>query len=462
MNCYFLEPSVEFELPQKAKSKVVKEIISNFTFEKITNLSFERNDNTIIIGNGETILADDADFTINVTHDGIAICGVSYPCLMNGLTTMLELLCYDKEKGHYLPFGTYSDKAQTKFRSAHLCIFPETKLEYLIKCIRSCAFAKYTHILLEFWGMFKFDCLKELSWPFAHSKETIKELARETNALGVEIIPMFNHLGHASGCRILHGKHVVLDQNPKYEYMFKAYGWEWNYDDEEVYTLLENIRSELIDACGEGKYFHIGCDEAYTSGVNVETTANMTNYINRVSDSLKKKGRRAIMWGDMLLCKNDLTQFENNYYANSLKEISDYLLNNISKDIIIADWQYEAFDDVWETTKILNSYGFTVLCCPWNSEENIISAVKTANTLGTMGIMETTWHTLITVFPLMVFGGYYSYSFENEKSVHPLYKTRLAKDTFRCHAATIARKVSPSGGEYLNAGWTEESVGAGL
>ena len=462
MNCYFLEPSLKVELPEKAESNAVREIISNFTHGQITNLTFSREDNAIVIGSGERLLAEDADFTINVTDGGIAITGINYPCLINGLTTMLELLQYHKTKGFYIAKGIYSDKAQIKFRSAHLCIFPETKLNYLIKCIRSCAMAKYTHVVLEFWGMFKFDCLKELSWPFALSKETVKEIASEANSLGVEIIPMFNHLGHASGSRILHGKHVVLDQNPQYEYMFKAYGWEWDYDNEEVYSLLEKIRDELMEACGEGSYFHIGCDEAYTSGVDPDSTEKMTNYINSLSDSLAQKGRRAIMWGDMLLCKNELIQFENNYYGNSLKEISEYLLKNISKDIIIADWQYEAFDDVWETSKIFNSYGFTVLCCPWDSEENIISAINTAQSLGLRGIMETTWHTLIRVFPLMVFAGYYSYSFNNRESLHPLYKTGLAKDAFRCHAASIARKVYPSGGDYLKSGWAEESVGAGL
>ena len=30
----------------------------------------------------------------------------------------------------------------------------------------------------------------------------------------MEVIPMINHLGHASASRACYGRHVVLDQNP--------------------------------------------------------------------------------------------------------------------------------------------------------------------------------------------------------------------------------------------------------
>ena len=462
MNRYYLNPAVKAQFPKRADNRIIIDILSNFTMGVITNCTFSNAGNTICFDNAQAVFEENMDFTINIENGGICICAKDYPCLINGFTTMLELIKYDEDNKQYLPIGVYSDKSNMKFRSVHLCIFPETKLEYLKKCIRSCAFAKYTHVVLEFWGMFKYDCLKELSWPFAYDKETIANLASEINALGMEIIPMFNHLGHASGCRIMHGKHVVLDQNPKYEYMFKNYGWEWNYSKPEVYDILAKVRDELIEVCGEGSYFHLGCDEAYAACLDAESVAEMTQYINRISHELMAKGRRAIMWGDMLLCIDDVSKMDGTYYANSKREVADYLVNNLSKDIIIADWEYEAYDDVWKTTEILNSYGFTMLCCPWNSEENIVSAIKTVNTLGVMGIMETTWHTLIQIFPLMVFGGYYAYSYGNENALHPLYKHTLAKDTFRCHAATIARKVSPSGGEYLRAGWAEESVGAGL
>ncbi len=67
------------------------------------------------------------------------------------------------------------------------------------------------------------------------------------NELGIEIIPMFNHLGHASASRVMHGKHVVLDQNPKLQPLFSEDGWSWNLDNQNTVKLLRNIREELID-----------------------------------------------------------------------------------------------------------------------------------------------------------------------------------------------------------------------
>jgi len=182
-------------------------------------------------------------------------------------------------------------------------VLPETKLDFLKKCVRSAAIVKYSHIILEFWGMLKFDSLKELSWPFAYSKEEIKEIVAEANALGVEIIPMFNHLGHASLSRSINGKHVVLDQNPSLEYMYESYGWVWNYKREDVKKLLKNVREELIELCGEGEYFHIGFDEADCIEDDEGKATEVAEYLNDIIRDLKSKGRRAIMWHDMMLAE---------------------------------------------------------------------------------------------------------------------------------------------------------------
>lgn len=125
-----------------------------------------------------------------------------------------------------------------------------------------CGTLKYTHIVLEFWGMYKYDCLKELSWEQAFSKEEIRPLIQTANDLGMEIILMINHWGHASQCRQMYGKHTVLSQNPKLQYLFSDDGWRWNINTPKTKELLRKIRSELIELCGNGEYFMIGCDEA--------------------------------------------------------------------------------------------------------------------------------------------------------------------------------------------------------
>ena len=106
---------------------------------------------------------------------------------------------------------------------------------------------QYTHIIIEFWGMLKFDCMKELSWSHGFKKEQILPLIREANDLGLEIIPMFNHWGHASASRVMHGKHVVLDQDPSLYPLFTPDGWSWNIDNPNPLALLRQVRAELYE-----------------------------------------------------------------------------------------------------------------------------------------------------------------------------------------------------------------------
>ena len=294
--------------------------------------------------------------------------------------------------------------------------------------------------------MLKFDCMKELSWPFAYSKEEIKNVVKEANALGVEIIPMFNHLGHAASCREINGKHVVLDQNPKYEYLFESYGWIWNFKRADVYALLAKIRDELIEVCGEGKYVHIGCDEAYLIGNNSEAAMDMINYINGVAKELEKKGRKCIIWHDMLVSE---TEFEG-YVATSSKEISDVLMKNIDKSIIIADWQYSCHDESWKTSKKFKENNFDVVCCPWDKRQNIAIDTVTSNKL--YGIIHTTWHTLFRGFREMIYAGVVAYGTDNEN----------LKDIHKFYCAHLARMAMPSNGEYEKCGWSEKMTGPGL
>lgn len=266
--------------------------------------------------------------------------------------------------------------------------------------------------------------------------------------MGVEIIPMFNHLGHASACREINGKHVVLGQNPQYEYMFESYGWIWNFKRNDVYELLSKVRNELIEVCGEGSYFHIGCDEAYSIGSAEDESLELTKYINKVADDLKVKGRRTIMWHDMLLPKNE---FEG-YVATSNEKVSAAIMKNIDKNIIIADWQYWTHDENWRTSQKLKENGFDVICCPWDNKQNINEAMNTVNSNKFFGIIHTTWHTLFKGFREMIYAGVVSYGTTKEN----------LDDIHRFYCASAARKALPSYGEYEKCGWSEKMTGPGL
>lgn len=446
---YVLNPMHTINMPVCAENPVTEELLSNYTYGRKWMVEYNADDTCITFGKYTKSDCGDSEYVINVTDDGIYIGGRDYPSTMRGFLTLLEKIKYSADEDlFYVESCSVAEKPLLPFRCVHLCIFPETKLDFLKKCVRSCAVAKFSHIIFEFWGMLKFDCMKELSWPFAYTKEEIKKIVMEANALGVEIIPMFNHLGHASACREVNGKHVVLDQNPRYEYMFEAYGWIWSFKRNDVYELLSKIRDELIDVCGKGSYFHIGCDEAYSIGSDEAEAMKTAEYLNRVSDELKAKGRRAIMWHDMLLSKNE---FEG-YVANSNDKVSDILMKSIDKNILIADWQYSCHDEAWKTSPKLKENGFDVVCCPWSNTQNINEAINTVGSNNLFGIIHTTWHNLFHGFREMIYAGAVSYGAteENLDNIH------------RFYCASVARKAMPSFGEFEKCGWSEKMTGPGV
>lgn len=454
--CFIFDGKQKIHLPKKADTALFSELVRSYTHSEC-ELVNDLESSCVKIGTAEEMPTDGEAFAMNITENGVTICGEDYASAIRGFITLLDSVKYFRDARAYgTACGVTRESAAVKFRAVHICVFEQTDYDFLKKCVRACGIAKYSHIVLEFWGMLRYDCMKELAWEEAFSKEQVRAVVSEANALGIEIIPMFNHLGHAASARSIIGKHVVLDQNPEYEYMFNTYGWEWDFENEEVYELLAKVRSELIELCGEGKYFHLGCDEAYSLGFGENRGMALCKYLNRVQAELAEQGRRAIIWGDMLLNESDYKN-EPGVYACTIEneKISETIRNNLSKDIIIADWQYYMAEETWKSTVELRNAGFDVVCCPWDEKSNTVSGIKNAMRDGVYGIMHTTWHTLNTYagFLMMLYVGRVSWSGDFDV-IHP--------KVLPFYAASTARKVLPSGGVYKKSGWCEKEIGPGL
>lgn len=397
-------------------------------------------------------------YAVNVEETGICITGDSEKGLINGFITLLHQIktkkITDNEAVFEIPCGVFKEKPRTPNQMVHFCIFPETQLWEIEKFIRFCAALKYSHIVLEFWGMLRFDCLKELSWGFAYSKEQLRPLIKIANELGIEIIPMFNHWGHASGSRSRYGKHVVLDQNPKLQPLFGEDGWTWNIQNPDTIKLLGDIREELIDLCGEGNYFHLGCDEAYNFEITTDNYKLLTNYLNGISSELEAKGRRPVVWGDMLV-SNHSSFNKNKTYTASCKseELEKCILQSLDRKIIIADWQYGVTESPVETALIFKEAGFDTLLCPWDiTDGNSVSpCVKTAAEYGLYGVMQTTWHTLSVGMPDVARAAYHIWTSPGQPEP--------PRTFFDTNTAKILRKAYFANGDYERAGWSKIQVG---
>lgn len=401
MDHFFFGSQICAKADPKMNNRTAQNLWFGFTCHGSTIEFAEGMKNTFTIGNAAMPqLSADEDYAINIEESGAVVVGSNYRGLMEGYTALLTQIepinLEDGEERFRIKCQKVSNHYKIKNRMVHYCVFPETDLETIRREIRLAGVLHYTHIVLEFWGMFPYDCLKELSWPNAFSKDTVRELIREIREFGMEPIPFVNHMGHASMSRHLSGKHVVLDQNPKLQTYYLPSGWDWNIYNEKTVKLLKAMREELMEVFGDGEYFHIGCDESD----GIAAGKDMAQYLRELTRQVEKEGRKPMLWGDMLVSLGEISErISNNaeelkkYHASSrTAEEINIVLQSLSENAIIVDWQYDVTQAPIPSFKILRDKGCRVMEAPWYESENCRASLETVSEYGGCGYMLTTWH----------------------------------------------------------------------
>ena len=432
---------------------VIREFFHSFTFRAATLSVTESEVLTFSVGTTEPLALENEDYSLRVTENGVALAAKNETSLLHAFMTLLDLIrANDDGDGIQAEIGEIElrESARIGMRMVHFCIFPETELWELRRFVRFAGALKYTHIVLEFWGMLRYDCMKELAWSSAFTKDDIRPILDEARALGLDIIPMFNHWGHAAQGRVMHGKHVVLDQNPTLQTYFSEDGWCWDIRKEKVRALLREIRRELLDFCGGCSYFHIGCDEAYNFPLTRENMDFLSEFVNEIAEELEEKNARVILWGDMLLYRHPYYNPKNRYTCNApTPEVEAYMLSHLDRKIVIADWQYDSGEAPIETVDVFRRAGFDTLLCPWDrGVPEMRATISTVLSQGLSGVMHTTWHTLSKGMPyvaLCAVGGFHSID-------------EVPFRQIRTSAAALLRKVMPIDGDYEKAGWSRRQV----
>ena len=413
---------------------------------------------TFCIGQAPVLPLDGESYRVSITESGVSLAACSEKSLICGFMTLIDRLLMERVNGEsrlFLDACTYGETAFIARRMAHFCVFPETELWEIRRFVRLCAFLRYTHLVIEFWGTFRYECLDALSWERAFSADDLREIFAEAQDLGLELVPMFNHYGHASSGRVMHGKHVVLDRSPQYAYLFDETGWAWNIGLPETIDLQKKMRQELTELCGAGSFFHIGCDEIYGFDYSERAMEEICTHINAVAQSLAENGRKPILWADMFLPRTLKNQTGNTYTAACPSgNASSFMLSKLDKNVLLADWQYDACRFPVETSLYLKEKGFSVLLCPWDRGMNRTNAcLETAKIHGLDGILHTTWHTLSSGMPYVA------------KTARGCFLPAGAKDmrdeNQALHfnkTAEILRKVYPCGGDYRKSGWSKKEI----
>ena len=408
------------------------------------------------IGDGsDCALKAEDHYALAVRASGVTVIGKDGGALLDGIKTLVQLICPDVlEEGReslYISAAEVRDSPAIPFRAVHFCVFPDSSLYNLEKAVHLAGFLKMTHVILEFWGTFRYECLPELAWKEkSFSKEELKPLVELARSYGMEVIPMSNHFGHATQSRSCYGRHVVLNRNPRLARLFEPDGWTWCLSSPDTYRLLSEIRAELAEFCGEGKYFHLGFDEAYSFATCDRCRKRvphelLAEYLNRLTEDVCRTGRRPIVWHDQFIRRGDFG--EGPIVTTGDNKNTAAALELLDRRIIMADWQYSYGNGFNPTTKYFMDRGFDTVVCPWDGHENIRSLAADAKKLGAYGIILTTWHHLPNWLRDASFAAGCVWGGGEGNPPHP--------DT---ECAYLLRTLYDTEGDYASSGWNRNEV----
>ncbi len=393
-------------------------------------------------------------YAIYADGEGVLLLAKDKKSFFCGFNTLVQLICpLDLTEGQeklYIFGAEIHDAPALDFRAIHFCVFPDSDLGTVRKAIAAAGFLGMTHAVLEFWGCLQYECDRDLAWADkSFSKAEIKPLVDTAHAFGMEVIPMLNHLGHASASRACIGRHTVLDKSPRKALLFEPDGWTWCTTNSDAYKLLAEMRAELCDLCGDGGYFHLGFDEAYSFGTcpsckRIPTSELFLDFANRLAEDVSRTGRRPIMWHDGLIKKGTVTHPSGLHVVEStVSRGTGGALAGLDKRMIIADWQYSYTTDENPTTEYFMKAGFDTVVCPFDDIRNIRGTSQSAARLGAYGVMLTTWHHVNNFLRDALLAG------------NLVWSGGSVNTYFRTENAAILRALCDSRGSFAASGWRD-------
>jgi hexosaminidase len=282
-------------------------------------------------------------YVLGIGDRGIVIGADSPTGLLYGATTLRQMLV-SRGRNAPLPAVRVRDWPKMTLRGIHdeFSYGQVSTMENFKDMIRFLADFKMNTLIFYFEDTFRLKRYPKIGdGRGALTREQVDELEAFAKPLGVTIFPVFEMLGNQ-------GALLMLDEVRPFAEYPGAHSFSI---DDEAFGFLKNCFEEIADAF-DSKYFHAGLDESWDLGFGKSEEAvkrvgrgpaHAAHY-RRINDLLKSRGKTMIMYGDIIL---------------KYPEILDL----IPKDIVLMDWQYEAFDH-YPTVDVLGSKGFPILVLP--------------------------------------------------------------------------------------------------
>lgn len=282
----------------------------------------------------------------------------------------------------------------------HSLIYNKENLDGLLKNLPGLKSKGFNAIIAEVATSVRLKCHPEIC-DGDIDIDDLAEFAQACKSLGLQFIPLINFLGHQGWKENRNG---LLKAYPQFEEVvygecnlaevFLNYTPAWC-PQTEVLNVIRDVIGEVIDKT-KCKYFHIGMDEVFKIGLckkckNYSKGELFVSTANNLNKIVRNCGAKTMMWGDRLI-PNSLAGSD---WAGDALGIHEHI-DNLSKDIIICDWQYNVpYKN--KTNQYLLEHGFSVVPSVWNDSYTAYKTFLNAVKLNVdyknkvLGIMLTNW-----------------------------------------------------------------------
>ncbi|MBO5452461.1 MAG: family 20 glycosylhydrolase [Clostridia bacterium] len=337
----------------------------------------------IIAGTGkiESYILDISEEKITIKSDGLA--GAFY-----GIQTLRQIFQSSK-----IPCLHIEDCPDFKHRGVYHDITRGKipKLETLKKLIDELAYYKINSFQIYVEHCFKFKEYEDSVENTGHiTADEIRELDRYCTENFIEFIPSLSTFGHLY--ELLQKdryKHLRVLENYEQEHIFWRERMAHHTIDPlnpESFEIIKSLIDQFLPLFSSDK-FNICCDETFDLKCGKykdrDTGRIYIDFVGKIVDYIKSKGKKVMMWGDILL------------------EHPEYI-DLLDKDVILLNWDYDA-EPKKEKIERLNQLNRTQIVCPgtsgWfslceylkQSVPNITNMVRYAYEHGAEGILNTNW-----------------------------------------------------------------------
>lgn len=357
-------------------------------------------------------------YHLTIDSDHILLLAGGGAGLFYGIQTLKQIASQSAR----LPLCDIEDRPALNIRGVILDIGRNKipTMETLYSLLDKFALMRINHVELYMEGY----CYAYRNYPYLFTDDTpitgeeFKTLDTYAKSLFIDLVPNQNVLGHMD-------QWLAKPQlNPLAEcedgFIFENLYWRppmtldardpksFAFVTDMLDDLLENFSSSLLNV-NMDEPFELGKGKNQAEAEKKGTSRLYLDYVQKINDYCRKKGKRMMMWGDQVLENPDS-------------------VSALPKDIILLDWIYEG-DAHFEThARLMQSTGLDYCLCPgtssWgaitgrsdNMKKNIKDAVDCSARFGGKGIIITDWGDLghwqyiSSSYPAFALAGLYSWS----------------------------------------------------